>query len=1075
MNIKVLLLLCALICAGMFCVPTASAQIVRGAISGTVRDQNGGTVSGVQVKVTNPQTNVTRDTTTNDEGFYRIGAIDPGTYIVIVEKSGFANVENRELVVRQSTETTFDVELKPGGVSETVDVTAQTEAIAVNKTNGTIGLTATSKQVVELPLGAGRNVNNLALLSSNVANTGGQTGIAANGQRSRNNNFMIDGSDNNDVSVTISTTPVVPEAVSEFQIQTNPYSVEFGRDTGAQINVITRNGTNSFHGDGWDYYRGSRLNALDNIEKGSGLTRPARFNRNQFGFDIGGPLHLPAFGEGGRAIINGKNRTFFYYLFQGDRLRTGAQLGATTRIPTQAGFATLQTVPLGPGQSVGSRQAVLSRLGFLNGVYTTGAPCRAGSISNLTVNLVAIQTCQVNVGILQPSNIYNQTLRIDHRIGQNDNLTGRLISNRENDTNVTSNLNFGSIFGGDQSLNDTNAAISETHSFNERVLNEFRFSWVRRNLQFPEHDSNSPTATIGGLFTIGGASNFPQGRLQNSYQFSDTLSWQRGQHSLKFGADIRRLTLFNLAAFDSKGTFGFNNLQDYTNNFAATFQQALQTATFDARQWQQFYFTQDDWRVRPNLTLNLGVRYENSSVPFGFFGATDAQSLAALVPGPTKRDNNNWAPAIGFAYSPHAKSGVMNTIFGDGLSSIRGGYRIAYDIIFYNILTVNASNFPRVVVPVLQNQQDLYPNTAPLSGTPTFNPLAGYVNTPVNAVNPYSQIWSLSWQREAYHNYVIEIGYAGSHSLDQINQLQANPAILTAAQIATVQGSKNPASIPSAQLRRVFPLFGSRTIIGTSSQAIYHAGYARIDRRFSRGFQFGASYTFGKLISDNDESLALASIATPSPQVPQDYLNVRADRSVSAYSRKHRFVASFIYEVPTLGFAKNNGVGKRVLGGWEIAGIVTRQSGAPFTIVTGVDSNGNGTATGDRPNFNPGGVLTLDPLTHNFRSFTSPLVGGQFVVPLNTSNLPLQNGLGNGNLGKNTYFSPGFYNSDLSLQKKIAMPWEGHYVIVRADFLNAFNQDSYGRPVNNMNSADFGKNLNNWGTRSITLSLKYKF
>ncbi|HEX9628749.1 MAG TPA: carboxypeptidase-like regulatory domain-containing protein, partial [Pyrinomonadaceae bacterium] len=242
------------------------AQMTRGAISGTVRDQAGATVPGAQVKVTNPQTNEAREATTNDEGFFRLGALEPGTYTVTVEKAGFSKIENRAVTVRQATETTFDTELKAGAVSGTVDVTAQAEAITINKTNPTVGLIATARQAVELPLGAARNVNNLALLSPNVFNTGGQTGISANGQRSRNNNFMIDGSDNNDLSVTIATTPVVAEAVGEFQIQTNAYSVEFGRNTGAQINIITRGGTNDFHGDVWDYYRGSRLNAMDNIE-----------------------------------------------------------------------------------------------------------------------------------------------------------------------------------------------------------------------------------------------------------------------------------------------------------------------------------------------------------------------------------------------------------------------------------------------------------------------------------------------------------------------------------------------------------------------------------------------------------------------------------------------------------------------------------------------------------------------------------------------------------------------------------------------------------------------------------------
>ncbi len=1063
---------------GVFSLPTeSSAQMTRGAISGTVRDSAGASIPDAQVKVTNPETNITREATTNGEGFFRIGALEPGSYNVTIEKSGFTKVENRSLAVQQTNETSLDVELTAGGVSGTVDVAATVDAITINKTNGTLGLTTTARQVVELPLGAARDVNNLALLAPNTFSAPGSTGISANGQRARNNNFTIDGSDNNDLSVTISTVDVVPEGVGEFQIQTNAYSAEFGRNSGAQINVITRSGANDFHGDAFEYYRGSRLNALDNIEKSVGLTRPARFVRNQFGFTFGGPLHIPRFGEGGPSIYDGRNRTFFFYLFQGDRQRPGAALGGSVRIPTPAGLAALATVPLGPGQSAAGRAAVVNQLNFLNGIYASGVQFR--TLNNQTVNGVAIQTGLTNVGITQPADYYTHTLRIDHKIGGDDNLTGRYITNKTTDVNVISNTSFGSLFTGDQNIFDQNLALSETHIFNPAVINEFRFSYVRRNLGFPEVAPNVPTATITGLFTIGGLNNFPQGRVQDSFQFSDTLSWQKSSHSFKFGVDIRKLKLFNLAAFDSKGTFTFANFQDYINNRATTFAQALNTATFTARQNQQFYFAQDDWRVTPNLTLNLGVRYETANNPFGFFGATDAASLAALVPGPTRRDNNNFAPSFGFAYSPRPEGGFLKSVFGDGLSSVRGGYRIAYDVLFYNILTVNASNFPRVVVGQITSPatQDLYPTIAPVTGAPVFNPLATYVNTPENAVSPYSQLFSLSFQREFKGNYIMEVGYTGSRSKNQINQLQANPGILTAAQAATVRATQNSASIPSLQARRLFPQFGSRTLIATDSHGNYNAAFATINKRFSDHLQFGIAYTYSKLISDNDESLGVAAITGGSPQIPQDFFNVQAEKGLSAFDRTHRLVANFIYEVPAPpGSFFHRSIGKQIFGGWEVSGIVTRQSGQPFTMLTGVDTNGNG-GGGDRPNYNPSGTLILDPVTGDFRSFTSPLVGGQFLVPLGTNGLPLVNSLGNGNLGKNTFRAPGYYNTDLSLRKKFIMPWgeNPHRLIFRSDFVNAFNQDNYGRPTNSLSNPDYGKNLNNWGNRSITLSLKYSF
>jgi outer membrane receptor protein involved in Fe transport len=1038
----------------------AHAQLTRGAISGTIRDTTGAVIAEANITATNVATNQARTATTNGEGFYRFAAIEPGTYKIAIRKTGFAGAEARDIIVRTSQEVTFDAELNVAATTESVLVDiSDTEAIALNKTNPTIGLTASSRQVVELPLSAGRNINNLALLSPNAFSAPGSTGISANGQRARNNNFTIDGSDNNDISVTISTSPIVPEAVAEFQVQTNPYNVEFGRNSGAQINVITKSGTNKIRGDVFEFYGGSALNALDNLEKSNGLLRPARFNRNQFGFDLGGPII--------------KDRTFVFGLMQADRFRSGGAPGPTITIPTAAGFAALNSVPLRAGQSTASRQAVLQSIGFLNDIYALN-PVFSG-LSTTTINGVPIQLGRTNIPISQPNNSLNTIIRGDHQLREGDNVTLRYSYNKPVTSNGASNTQFGSLFAGGVSTLDQNAAISETHIFTPKLLNEFRTSYIRRDLQFPENDPTTPTGTITGLFTIGGAANFPQGRVQNSYQFSDILTLQAGSHSIKFGADIRRIQLFNLAAFDSKGTFTFNNLQDYLNNVAATFQQALQTATFDARQTQQFYFAQDDFRVTPNLTLNLGLRYELSGVPFGFFGATDQQSLGALVPGPVEKDTNNLAPAIGFAYSPKGEGGLFGKLFGDGKTSFRGGYRISYDILFFNLLTVNGSNFPRVVVGRQDNATDVYPNLIPVSGAPVFSPTAAFVNTPQEAATPYAQIYSFSIQREAYRDFVVEVGYTGSRGINGVNQLQANPAILTAAQAATVRQTGSATSIPTAQNRRVFPQFGSRTLIATEAQSSYNAGFLAVNKRMSNGLQFGLAYTYSKNISNNDESLGVGAITGGSPQVPQDFLNYAAEKSVSAFDRTHRFVVNYIYEIPWFKSSWAQApVVKQVFTGWQFSGVTAFQSGQPFTILTGVDTNGNGTPGGDRPNFNPAGAFAEDPLTGNLRTFTTSLVNGRFLVPLGANGLPLQNSLGNGNLGKNTFRAPGFWNNDLSLQKRVRI-LEGQNLILRADLFNAFNQDNYGIPVNSMANPLFGQNTNFWGNRNMTLGIKYSF
>ncbi len=1068
--------LLATILTVVFLSSSAHAQLTRGSIAGTVEDNTGAAIAGAKVIVTDQATNIARVTTTNNLGFYRLPALEPGIYAVRIEKDGFETIEARDVTVRTSQETTYSPSLKVGKVSDVVSVVAQAEGIDLNKTAPTIGMTSNSRQAVELPLSAARNVNNLALLSPNTFTAPGSTQISANGQRARNNNFTIDGSDNNDISVTLSTSTVIPEAVKEFQVQTNAFNVEFGRNSGAQLNIITKSGTNEYHGDIFYYYRGSALNGLDSVEKRNGLNRPARFNRNQAGGSFGGPVL--------------KERLFFFGALQSDRTRTGptpSPATATATIPTPSGFAALSNVPLRaasgstPAQTQASRQTMLNALGFLNDFYAnnptfsnlrnicingTGTACAGGQL---------IQVGAVNLPITLPVNTWNWLAKVDWKIGENDNMTVRYLYDKPVSGNLVSNQQFGSLFAGDQNVLDQNAQVSETHLFSPSIINEFRFSYIRRNLQFPENDPNSPTTTITGFFTIGGLSNFPQGRIQNSYQLSDTVSWQKGRHSMKFGLDWRHIRLSNQAAFDSKGTYSFNNLQDFLNNFAFFYQQALQTASFDARQNQVFLFAQDDFRITPSFTLNLGLRYERSGVPFGFFGATDAESLAALVLGPTGEDKNNFGPGIGFAWSPRFTGGPLGTLFGDGKTAIRGGYRITYDILFYNILTVNASNYPRVVVPRVDNQFDVFPNRLPVSGRAVFDPLATYVNTPEDAQNPMGQNFSLTIQRQFQNDYVLEFGYAGSRGTYGINQLQANPAILTPAQIATVQTTLSATSIPSTQARRLIPQFGPRVLIATTAQSTYHSGFVSLTKRLNKGLLFTTAYTYSKNMSNNDESLGVGVITAGSPQIPQDFFNINAEKSPSVFDRTHRFVASWIYEIPWFksGWA-DHGLVRRIFSGWQLNGVFAVQSGQPFTILTGVDTNGNG-AGGDRPNFNPNGAFTRDPVTGDLRTFTNPLLTGRYFVPVVGANgLPIVNSVGNGNLGRNTLRGQGFTNWDMGLIKRFNIV-ETKEVSLRVDAFNIFNQKYFGIPVNSMSNPQFGRNLMNGGNRSLTLGAKLSF
>jgi len=1039
----------------------AEAQITRGGIVGTVRDSTGGVVPGATVSTTNAATNATRTAQTDSQGFFSIEALEPGTYDVAVELAGFSRVISQGVAVRTASDTSIDVVLQPGGVAAEVTVTAERTMLPLNRVSPTVATTIGSRAVVELPLTDGRNINNLVLTVPNAVSTTGQGTYAINGQRPRNNNYMVDGSDNNDVAATIATSQIVPEAVAEFQVQTNSYSAEFGRNSGGQINVITKSGTNSFRGDVWEYWTGSKFYSLDNLEKASGLIEPAKFNRHQAGATAGGPVL--------------RDKLFFFGLYQADPQRTAARPSTTVRIPTQAGFQSLQNVPLGAAQPASSREAVLRKIAFLQDVYAENSSFR--NLSPTTVNGVPIETGQTNLNVVDPSTYHSVLARGDYRLSNADNITVRYSLNNRKDENAISNLQFGSLFAGNQALIDTNLAASNTHIFSSRMLNEFRFSLVRRNLDFPENDPASPTAIITGLFQIGGDATFPQSRVTNAYQFSDTVTWTLPRHSVTFGTDLRYNKVDNASAMNLKGTFTFNNLQDYMNNTAFRLQQQLQTAGWKATQWQTFWFVQDDVRVRSDLTLNLGLRYELSEVPLGMLGATDPQSLSVLVPGPSQVDKNNWAPRVGFAWSPNSS----NTLLGDGTTVVRGGFGVGYDVVFYNLLVVNASNFPRVVSADLNNVEHRYPNLLTTTASPVFDPLAAYTNSPGDLENPDSRFYSLSWQRELATRYLVEVGYTGSRSYKGINQIQTNPAVLTPEQAALVASTRNASAIPAVQARRLFPQFGTRTVVpayvgpgnnDVEARSKYDAVFFSAGRRFTRGLQFQTSYTFSRWMSNNDTAFSDGG-TDGSHQRPQSMFDYAAEWARSNFDRPHRFTASYIWEIP----GPASSVLHPVLGGWQVSGVTSKQSGRPFTIFTGVDSSGDANTGSDRPNINPAGSFVWDDDHKNFTN------NGHYVVPLGTNGLPLANSLGNGNAPRNSERYAPAWLTDLSLMKRVS--FGGRQVSFRVDAFNAFNQDNYGGArgtsiaaaptFNNMSSPSFGQNGLNWGRRSFQFGAKFSF
>jgi hypothetical protein len=493
--------------------------------------------------------------------------------------------------------------------------------------------------------------------------------------------------------------------------------------------------------------------------------------------------------------------------------------------------------------------------------------------------------------------------------------------------------------------------------------------------------------------------------------------------------------------------------------------QAVNESTFDATQWNNSFFFQDDIRLARHWTLSAGIRYEHSSVPLGFFGAADPAIRAVGVPGPARTDKNNWAPRFSFAY-------------GKGATSVRGGFGMTYDVLFYGILTQAANNYPRVVSSLTTGAAaiNLFPTLAPkVAALPPLNPLTSpFVNVPEDIQRPTTHFWTLTVQRQLDANHVVELGYLGNRSYHQIRQRDANPGMLTPEQAATVIASGSSTSVT---IRRLNPEWGARPLLEAAATGEYHAGYVKFDRRFTRGLLAGANYTWSSNFSDNDEAFGLNDVVASSPQVPQNFFNVRNEWSRSAFDRTHRFVVHYIYEVPwfTTGWAAEK-LG-RILGGWQISGITEAQSGQPFTIRTGVDTVGSlAGAFPGRPNYNPNGVFRKDPVTGDLRTFTIPIDGtGIVTAPRGPSGILANSMPGGGNLGRNTFRGPSFQNWSLSVMKRITIR-EDLRIQLRSDFVNVWNHNNFQNPVAVMNSPEFGQSTGLvTDTRQMLLSAKITF
>jgi hypothetical protein len=899
------------------------------------------------------------------------------------------------------------------------------------------------------------------LASPLVTRAPGSCELSANGQRARQNNFLVDGTDNNDLAVTVPIARVIPEAVAEFQAQVTPYSAEFGRNTGAQVSILTRSGTNVLHGEAWDYFRASWMEPLSLLNERAGFTETPRYVQNQAGGSLGGPLK--------------KDRLFAFVLGEFNRRRDApdARNGQAVTIPTPAGYADLATVPLAAHQSPESRRAILDLLSFLPEVYQESGPLQI--VQPELVNGVPIEVGSARIPLATPSDQFVSLFRLDNQLAESDTLSYRFLLDKRVDRDVTGNRQFGGRFTASSEFLSQNHSIGFTHVSSSNWVNQLRFAYLRSVADFPENDPASSTVMVSSLFTVGGASNFPQGKTSNVYQLQDIFTYLRGRHSIKFGIDLRRNQFDSRTTFDVKGTWFFQSFSEFLNNEAVAFRQSSVNPSFEAWQTNQFYFVQDDIKASEELTLSLGLRYELSSVPFGFFGAASPEIAAAGVPPPARRDLNNLAPRFGFAYSPNLETGWLRRVLGRQQTVLRGGFGVIYDVIFYNVLTLTAMNYPRnIPSDVLQPDTiDLFP-TAPPKQTivPSFDPTISFINTPTEIQNPTTHFWSFSIQRQLENHSLFEIGYSGNRSYHLLRLGERNPGILTEEQAEQVRNSGSSRAAPPLSQRRLNPNWGSRLTIESTALSQYHAAFLRLEQKTRQGLLFGVDYTWSSTHSDNDEPLAIADIVLSSPHAPQNFFDYKSEWSRSVFDRPHRLSLYYLFQLPEHGGGGN--LARLFLSGWQIGGFTEWQSGQPFTVTTGVDSGGSGFSFGWRPDYNPKGRIVLDPVTGDFRTLSTPNQD-VFLTPRTVDGQPLANSMPRGgNLGRNTFRGPGYSNWNLTISKSIPVS-ERISAQFRADFFNLWNHRNFGNPVTTLNSAAFGTNTSDPGGRTMLVALHLRF
>jgi len=1071
-------------------VSEAAAQTTTGRIVGTVRDESGALIPGVEITVRNPATGSSRVVVTTELGNYAVPSLPPAIYEVEASLSGFRREIRRGITLQVDMVGTIDFTLKVGAVSEVLDVTA--DAPLVQSETATLGQVMDSRKVTELPLNQ-RHFMALTTLApgiqpsvegSNLSNQ--NLSFHAMGAREVDNNFLFDGVDNNDTgNAQLVVVPSI-DAIQEFKIQSSTFGAEFGRAAGAVVNIVTKSGANNVRFTVFEFLRNDKFDARNFF-----AARKEPYRRNQFGLVASGPIK--------------KDRTFWMFNYEGTRVRQTQNSLAT--VPTtkerNGDFSDLAGVtvrdPL-TGQSFSGNVISRNRINAIGQGILNFFP---------QANRVGANNYLTSATNLQDFDIY--TTRIDHQLTDKHSIFGRFTYQDAYQESPEFQAgvqlpNFGAVFF--QPIG-RNVALNDTLVFSTNVVNEFRAGFNRltggiyetlygqdlstplglRGLQSqinprgegctrekrcqPGSNLGFPRVDITNLSRLRGSYS-PQLRYDNTWHFFDMLTATRRSHTMKMGAEYRAMSMNIYFDNEPNGYFLFdgrysgNAIADLLLGYPAQTRRYIGDGHAYQRSKALSLFYQDDWKVSPELTVNLGMRWELQTAPVSggapvTINQSDFNDLAAfdrrtgqiviagktgsqlyrdpLNPGATitvpggsefgiprglyKNDYNDWGPRFGFAWSPKE----LNVV-------VRGGYGVFY--------------VPVISAATWTHRGLAYPFVIPqfsfgATGTPNLtldNPFPGGTGSilvraaDVDTRTGYAQQFNLGVQHQLGRDMVLDVSYAGSKGTKLLNSPDINQAVLGSAALAQ---------------RRPYPQWGSIVERQNSSASVFHSLQTRFERRFSNGLTFITSHTWSHSIDDSSGSTGNAGGSI------QDSRNLLAERGDSVYDVRHRFVFSYSYELP---FARNlTGVAQTLLGGWQVSGITTFAAGQSFTPeVPGDRSNTGGSFV--RPN------LVGDPtLSRSERSPQRWFNTAAFAVPDSGTF---------GNVGRGTLKAPGINNWDFTLMKKFALA-EKQSLQFRAEFFNLVNHPNFSIPDRTVTSPGFGTITRAKDGRQIQFGLKYNF